>query len=93
MKKKNEFRLNGNTLRTLRTIYGIKQIDLADMLAINSSQITRAETGHRKLTREQTLLFLNEIDVSEETAIQIDNILRQISDRKEYEAIRKRLGK
>lgn len=88
---KNEFRLSGTTLRTLRTIYRLKQLDISDMLNVHQSHVALAERGQRSLTAEQTSLFLNEIDMSVETAKQFDIIIRQITDRIEYEQIAKRL--
>lgn len=81
MRNNNDFRLTGKTLKLLRVLYDYQASELAELLKVHRSQILHSEAEKRSLTRRQTLRILEMFDISEQSAIEFDKIVKHIEGR------------
>lgn len=79
--KNNDFRLKGKTLKLLRVLYDYQASELAELINVNRSHVTNSEANRRNLTRGQTVQLLDKFDISEESAIEFDEIVKHIEGR------------
>lgn len=77
----NDFRLTGKTLKLLRVLYDYQASELAELLNVHRSQVTHSEADKRSLTRGQTIRILEMFNISEDSAIEFDRVVRQIEGR------------
>lgn len=92
MKNQNEeFRLSGKTLKVIRILFDLSQSEMAVLLGVKKQQISYAESSKRKLTREQTLKFLEIVQLSETVTIDFDKIIKQVTDVVTFDEMVKRL--